>query len=102
MVTQNSSSDDFTRRVGGLVENAKRNTQWRQQFMEWDREMACMRAKGRAEGREEGREEKAVEDARNLIKLNLGNPKQIAQAVGLPLEQVLELQKEFAQPAPAN
>ncbi len=70
--------------------------------MEWDREMACMRAKGRAEGREEGREEKAVEDARNLIKLNLGNPEQIAQAVGLPLEQVLELQKEFAQPAPAN
>ena len=102
MVTQNSSSDDFTRRVGGLVEIAKRNTQWRQQFMEWDREMACMRAKGREEGRKEGAQEKAVENAQNLLKMNLGNPEQIAQAVGLPLEQVLELQKEFAHPAPAN
>ena len=74
MVTQNSSSDDFTRRVGGLVENAKRNTQWRQQFMEWDREMACMRAKGRKEDREEGIEigtqQKAVEDAKKLLEKN--------------------------------
>jgi len=106
MVTQNSSSDDFTRRVGGLVENAKRNTQWRQQFMEWDREMACMRAKGRAEGREEGIEEgsrqKAVEDARNALAMNL-SAEQAAQITGLPLEQVLELQKELAaHPAPAN
>ena len=94
MVTQNSSSDDFTRRVGGLVENAKRNTQWRQQFMEWDREMACMRAKGRAEGREEGIEEgsrqKAVETARNLkaagVDVNI-----IAKCVGLSVEEVEQL-----------
>ncbi len=94
MVTQNSSSDDFTRRVGGLVENAKRNTQWRQQFMEWDREMACMRAKGRAEGREEGIEEgsrqKAVEDARNLkaagVDINI-----IAKCIGLNVEEVEQL-----------
>ena len=101
MVTQNSSSDDFTRRVGGLVENAKRNTQWRQQFMEWDREMACMRAKGRKEGIEEGRKEKAVENARNALAMNL-TAEQTVQITGLPLEQVLDLQKEQAQPAPAN
>lgn len=101
MVTQNSSSDDFTQRVGGLVESAKRNTQWRQQFMEWDREMAYMRAKGRAEGREEGAQEKAVEDARNFIAMNVLTPEQIAQGTGLPLEQVLELQKELAA-TPAN
>jgi len=91
MVTQNSSSDDFTRRVGGLVERAKRNTQWRQQFMEWDREMACMRAKGR----EEGRKEKAMEAARNLLAMNTLTSEQIAQAVGLSLDQVLELQKKL-------
>ena len=90
MVTQNSSSDDFTRRVGGLVENAKRNTQWRQQFMEWDREMACMRAKGREEGRADGRKEKAVEAARNLkaagVDINI-----IAKCVGLSVEEIEKL-----------
>ena len=90
MVTQNSSSDDFTRRVGGLVENAKRNTQWRQQFMEWDREMACMRAKGREEGREKGREEKAVEDAVMLIKKYKASLEAAAQDAGAPLDKVLE------------
>ena len=90
MVTQNSSSDDFTRRVGGLVENAKRNTQWRQQFMEWDREMACMRAKGREEGREEGAQEKAVEDARNLKAAGV-DINTIAKCVGLSVEEVEKL-----------
>ena len=103
MVTQNSSSDDFTKRVGGLVENAKRNTQWRQQFMEWDREMACMRAKGRKEGIAEGAQQKAVENAKNFLRMNVLTPEQIAQGTGLPLEQVQELaDKLAAQPAPAQ
>lgn len=46
-----------------------------------------------------GAQEKAVEAARNLLKMNLGTPEQIAQAEGLSLEQVLELQRELA---PAN
>jgi len=90
MVTQNSSSDDFTQRVGGLVENAKRNTQWRQQFMEWDREMAYMRAKGREEGRKEGAQEKAVEDAVMLIKKYKASLEAAAQDAGAPLDKVLE------------
>ena len=96
MVTQNSSSDDFTRRVGGLVENAKRNTQWRQQFMEWDREMACMRAKGRAEGREEGAQEKAVEDALVAIKEFGATPELAAEKMGATLDKVLEALKAAA------
>ena len=98
MVTQNSSSDDFTRRVGGLVESAKRNTQWRQQFMEWDREMACMRAKGREEGREEGTQQKALETARNALAMNL-TAEQVAQITGLPLEQVQDLMAKVTAPA---
>ena len=94
MVTQNSSSDDFTRRVGGLVENAKRNTQWRQQFMEWDREMACMRAKGR----EEGAQEKAVEAALNALAMNL-TAEQVTQITGLSLEQVQDLMAKVTAPA---
>ena len=50
--------------------------------------------------REEAAEQKAVEDARNALAMNL-SPEQAAQITGLPLEQVLELQKELAV-APAN
>ena len=42
---------------------------------------------------EEGMQRKAVEAARNLLAMNILTPEQIAQAEGLPLEQVLELQK---------
>ena len=41
-----------------------------------------------------GKEEQALESAKNLLDMNVLTPEQIAQAVGLPLEQVLELQKE--------
>ncbi|MEE3410961.1 MAG: hypothetical protein VZQ47_03365 [Treponema sp.] len=58
----------------------------------------------RQDGIEEGREEKAVEDARNMLKMNVGTTKQISQITGLPLDKVLELQKELAaqHAAPAN
>ena len=63
--------------------------------MEWEREKVYEY--------DRGREEKSVETARNLLKMNALTPEQIAQAVAMPLEQVLELQKELAaEPAPAN
>ena len=43
--------------------------------------------------RRDGRQEKAIEVASNLLELNKLTPEQISQSVGLPLEQVLELQK---------
>ena len=58
--------------------------------MEWDREMACMRAKGREEGREKGREEKAVENAVMLIKKYKASLEAAAQDAGAPLDKVLE------------
>ncbi|MBO7121967.1 MAG: Rpn family recombination-promoting nuclease/putative transposase [Treponema sp.] len=93
MVTENKASDDFTSRIKSLVDDAKRNTQWRKQYMEWEREKTYER--------DAGRQEKAVETARNLLAMNVLTLEQIAQAVDLPLEQVLELQKELAA-SPAN
>ena len=46
-------------------------------------------------GREEGALQKAIEAAINLLKMEILSPEQIAQAQGLPLEKVLELQKEI-------
>ena len=45
--------------------------------------------------REEAAEQKAVEDARNLLAEG-DTPEKVSRCIGLPLEQVLELQKELA------
>ena len=42
------------------------------------------------------RREQAVESAIKLLKMKLLTPEQIAEAQGLPIEKVLELQKEIA------
>ena len=49
----------------------------------------------REEGIAEGAENAKIEAAQNLLKMNLGTPEQIAQAQGLPIEKILELQKEL-------
>ena len=49
--------------------------------------------------KEEGRNEKAVEAARNLLKKNVP-VETIVECIGLPLEQVLALQKNI--PAEEN
>ena len=50
---------------------------------------------GLSKGLAEGEQKKAVEAAINLIKMNILSPEQIAQAQGLPLEKILELQKSI-------
>ena len=52
-------------------------------------------AKGHASGLAEGAQQTAMTNARNLLSMNLGTPEQIAQAVSLPLEQVLALKNEL-------
>ena len=46
------------------------------------------------EGKELGANQKAIESAENLLKMNVLTVEQIAQAVSLPLEKIIELQKE--------
>ena len=89
MVSNNKSSNAFTDKVKKLVDNAKRNTQWRKQFMDWEREKTYSFNRGL----EQGVQQKAVEDARNLLNEGVA-PEVISRCVGLPLEQVLDLQKQ--------
>ena len=69
-----------------LVEEAKFNSQWRKQFMEWEREMAYKFREGEANARREA----AIE----LLKEDI-SPEIIAKCEKLPLEEVLELQKQI-------
>ena len=50
---------------------------------------------GIQQGIQQGTQQKAIEAAINLLKMEILSPEQIAQAQDLPLEKVLELQKEI-------
>ncbi len=87
LVTSNDSSTRFTKRISELVEDAKHNTQWRKQFMEFERYMAySFRA---------GKEEKATESAIEYLKKGIP-PETIAECEKLPLEKVLELKEKIS------
>ena len=87
----NRAGNDFTTDLKDYVTDAKHNMQWRLQFMTWERQ----RAYDFDDGKAAGKQEKAVEDALNMLKINLGTPQQISQITGLPLEEVLKLAEEI-------
>ena len=100
-------TDSFTRQIEKLAEDAKHNLQWKRQYMEWERQRVYDFEAGREKGLEQGLEkglaqglekgisQHAIESATNLLKMNVLTVDQIAQAEGLPIEKVLELQKEI-------
>ncbi len=96
LLTTNRSSDDFTGRIATLAEDAKHNTQWRMQYMEWERQRTYDREAGREEGRAEGSLQKATEAAQNLLSKTNLSPEVIAECCSLPLEKVLELRKNIS------
>ena len=95
LVTSNESRSDFASQIQALVEAAKYNFQWKRQYMDLEREKTYAYVHGKEEGLKEGAHEKAIEDARNLLKMNLGTVEQIAQAIGLTVEEVLALKNEM-------
>ncbi len=88
----------FTDRLAQLVERIKTSPQERKAYMMFSeivqKEAQEMREEGRAEGIEEGQQKKAIETAKNFL-INGTDVGLIAKCTGLPLEQVLELQKEL-------
>ena len=49
---------------------------------------------GIKKGIDQGVQQKAIEDAKNLLKMNLGTPEQISKATNLSIKKILELKKE--------
>lgn len=97
----NKASTDYTNKLKNYVEDAKQSTENKRQFMEWERQRAYDKEEGIAiglqQGIAEGQQQKAIEAAINLLQMNKLSPEEIAQAQGLPLEKVLELQKEISE-----
>ena len=93
--TNEPGEDTFAKQLEDFVLKARQNEKFKREYLAMnlhDRDMIKI-------GEREGTAQKAVEDARNLLKMNVLTPEQIAQAIGIPIEQVLELQKELAIPA---
>ena len=88
VVVGQKASDSFSKKIEELTQDAKHNTQWRHQYMEWERQ----RTYDFESGKEAGIEAKAQEDAIALLKKGIP-PETIAECIKLPLEKVLELQK---------
>ena len=70
--------------------------------MTWQQTIDEEKYYAREEGREEGARENAIANAKNLLLMNLLTPKQISQAVSLPLDEVLALKEELAQESVIN
>ena len=91
MVIQNKSESIFTDKILDLVTDAKKNLQWKRQYMDLEREKLYAYddglKKGLAQGLKEGTKKKAVEAARNFLKMNIITVEQIASAVGLSIEE---------------
>ena len=90
--TNDPGEDEYSNSLFATVERLKVNEKFLLEYAAMNiREMDLRR---------EAKKEKAVEDARNLLAEG-DSPEKVSRCIGLPLDQILELQKELAT-APAN
>ena len=98
----NKAKTKYTTSLSNYVEDARHNTQWRLQYMTWERQRAYDFDEGKEagliEGREEGAQQKAVETAINMLKRKYP-VNDISEITNLPVEKVLELQQQLSSKA---
>ena len=100
---RHAATDPLTKEIQTAVNSCKNHQKWRAEYMLWKDQIREWKdeakedglEEGRAEGREEGAKLKALETAKNLLKMNLGTVEQISTATQLPVEEVLKIQKEL-------
>ncbi|MDE6704925.1 MAG: Rpn family recombination-promoting nuclease/putative transposase [Treponemataceae bacterium] len=85
----------FSKRIAEKVVFAKRNMQWRKQYMTWQQTIDVEKMFAFEEGHDAGVLEGIRESARNLLKEG-DSPEKIARCCSLPLEEVLALREELS------
>ena len=86
LVIDNQPTNAFADKISKLVDDAKHNTQWRKQFMDWEIEKAY----SFDAGKKEGEQMKAIEDARSFYE-NGASIELIAKSLHMTEEQVREI-----------
>ena len=87
LVVGKKASDKFSKKIEQLTEEAKHNTEWKRQYMEWERQ----RTYDFENGKEFGEKQKAIKDALLLIQKYNISPEDAAKDMNAPLDKVLEM-----------
>ena len=90
LLNNKQPEDKFTKQLQKLIEDAKHNSQWRMQYMEYERQ----RTYDREAGYEKGKEEKSIEDAKAFLLEGI-KIETISKCIGIPIEKVRELQNQI-------
>ncbi len=91
VMTNDPGENDFNKLISETVAKLKDNDEFRSDYAAMNlHDRDIMKA-----AKEEGAQEQAISSVINLLKMNKLSPEEIAQAVNLPLERILELQKEL-------
>lgn len=93
----NKASTNYTDELKIYVSDAKQSTENKRQYMEWERQRTYDFEDGKEAGYAEGAQQKAIEAAERLLKMNILSVEQIAEAQGLPIEQVIELKEKLTE-----
>ena len=95
MLATRKTETNLAKEIETKIIKAKTNIDTRRGFMEWDRFIAYQRKDAAdialKQGISQGEQKAKLEAARKLIQMHLGTLEQIAQAQGLPLEEVQAL-----------
>ena len=102
-LAEQKAESGLTKSIEEKVSFAKKNMKWRKQYMTWqqtiDEEKDIAFEEGREEGMklgiEQGIERARIENAENLLKMEIGTVEQISQATGIPLEQVMQIKERI-------
>ena len=90
-VSTNVPEDNFTDEIFNLVEQNKQDEKFRSEYMRCNlHDYDIME-----DGIQQGKQENKLENARNLLEMNVLSHEQIAKAVNLPLETVQQLAEEL-------
>lgn len=92
-VRSKKADSDFTRRIANMVQAKKFEQTFFNEYMAWNLHDMDVKKQGIQQGIQQGIKQSALASARNALALGLSS-EQAAQISGLPLEEVLELQKQ--------
>ena len=82
----NKAASKYTSTLDGYVKDAKRNMQWRMQYMTWERQRAYDFDAGKEAGIAEGQLKKAIEDAKSLLADGKYTAEEISTLLKIPVE----------------
>ena len=86
------AENEFTKKLKTYVEDAKKNSRWRMQYMTLQRLKNYAFDDGKEAGREEGIQQQAIESAKKMIEKNY-KIEEISEITGLSIEQIKDLVK---------